>query len=150
MWKSLGLLFEIAVIVHEKSKLGWHLILFVIFVAEENSPDPTIGVNLNPLAFDIFGSICLIDKIRHIKINDIPPIFQSQWHSRYECFDLGHRIKIGAANPSSNHYAVDYLHFKGEMPFQILDNQNYEWIFYAQRFFSIRGCAEITAGQVRS
>ena len=100
---------------------------------------------------NVVGAIGSACEVRQVKLDLVPAIIQTHWHSTYEWFHTGCGLIVRGSKPSADILIIQHLHLEGEVLLQVLDNHDQEGQFDAQRLAGIsRARDECSAGRLKA
>jgi len=121
----------------EQLELWGQLLFRVQPVAEINSSNSAIGMQLDTQRFNIVGAVGAAGEVRQVELNLIPALVQTHRHGTNERLHSRCGLIVGRSKPSSHVLVVQHLHFEREILFQIFDNHHQEWKLDSKRFLGI-------------
>ncbi len=72
-----------------------------------------------PKGLNVVGTVGTAGEIGQIELNLIPSFIKSHGHSANERLDTGSTLIVGGSESSSHVLVIEYLHFEGEVFFQL-------------------------------
>ena len=105
-------------------ELSRQLLLAVEPVREVNSPDPTVGVDLNSQSLHIVCPVGSPGEVGQVELNLIPALVKSHGHGADEGLDTRRRLIVGGAETTAHVLVIEDLDFEGEVLLQLFDKSS--------------------------
>ena len=124
------------------------LLLAVQPVGEINTPDPTVGVDLNPQCLHVVGPIGSPCEVRQVELDLIPALVQSHRHRADERLHSGGGLVVAGSESSPHILIIEDLDLKCEIFLHVLHYHDEVGQLDAQRLLWIRragdeGCTNV-------
>jgi len=107
-------------------------------------------VDLHAQGLDIVGTISASSEIGEVELDLVPAVVKSHRHRANKGLYSRGRLVVGSAKASAHILIVQYLHFKGKVFLQILDNHNQVGQLDSKRLLGIRRARDIRRTHVGS
>ena len=129
-------------------ELGRQLLLAVQPVGEINTPDPTVGVDLNPQRLHVVGPVGSPREVRQVELDLIPALVQSHRHRADERLHSGGGLVVAGSESSPHILIIEDLDLKCEIFLHVLHDHHEIGQLDAQRLLRVSraghvGCAAI-------
>ena len=129
-------------------ELGRQLLLTVQTVGEVDSPDPAVGVDLNPESLHIVGSVCSPRKVRQVELNLVPALVQSHGHRADERLDPGGGLVVARTETSPHILIIEDLHLECVVLLHVLDNHHKVGKLDAERLLGVSGASDVGSAHI--
>ena len=124
------------------------LLLAVQPVGEINTPDPTVGVDLNPQRLHVVGPVGSPREVRQVELDLVPALVQSHRHRADEGLHSGGGLVVTRSESSPDVLVIQDLDLKCEIFLHVLHYHDEVGQLDAQRLLWIRragdeGCTNV-------
>ena len=124
------------------------LLLAVQTVGEVNSPDPAVGVNLDPESLHVVCAVRSSREVRKIELNLVPSLVQSHRHRADERLHPGGGLVV--ARPESSPYilVIQDLHLECVVLLHVLDNHHKVGKLDAEGLLGVSGTSDVGSAHI--
>ena len=105
-------------------------------------------MNLDSKCFYVVGTVSSSCEIRQVELDLIPTFVQSHGHGADEWLYSGGRLIVGGSESSSHALVIKYLHFEGEVLFEVLNDHDEEGQLNAERLVGVGGAGDVVGRDV--
>jgi len=124
-------------------ELSWKLLFRVQPVRKVDSPDPAVGMDLNPQGLHIVCAIRSPCEISQVELDLVPTIIKPHWHCTDERLDPGGGLIVRRSEPPSHIFVVQNLNLKCEILLHVLDDHDKVGKLNPQSFLRVCRASDI-------